>query len=127
MKKTLLSLTCAILFAACATSNPNSQVNSGNKHGKCVFYEASLPCADCSAIKSSLMLMPNGEFSQKDEFINKGYVDTQKGKYVEKNGIIFLRSGDQTTALKRVNEGLLMLNSDLSEPQDRASYLYKTK
>lgn len=96
MKK-LLIFPLAFLILGCANVNKNidknatassqntqkeivqSEVKDVNKHfGK---FKATLPCADCEGIKSTLILNQNGTFTLIDEYLGKDAKFASKGKY----------------------------------------------
>ncbi|MCR4942219.1 MAG: copper resistance protein NlpE [Campylobacter sp.] len=112
MKK-ILSLAMLIFLTACSNSK--------------VEYVASLPCADCEAIESKLVL-DNGKFILDEVYVGENSAFNESGEYTEKDGIITLKGNEERILnLKRIDGGLLLVGDDLSEPEEnmRALYIYK--
>ncbi len=135
MKKLVLLIACGGLFFACCgkkdcskeckkDSCSKEQVadiahSSKNALDWSGEYAGVLPCADCSGIKTKIVLNENGTFEKHEEYLEKenGVFD-KKGSFSwdKTGGIITLKDENGNTELYKVGEGrLIMLKADGTE------------
>lgn len=77
-------------------------------------YEATLPCADCSGIKSTLVLDKAGTFKLEEEYLEKNHKSNDEGKFVWiNNGSAIELQGKEAKYKYKVGENrLFQLNMD---------------
>lgn len=77
-------------------------------------YEATIPCADCSGIKSTLVLDKAGTFTLTEEYLDKNFQSKDEGKFVWFNngGAIELQGKDAKYKYKVGENQLFQLNMD---------------
>lgn len=77
-------------------------------------YEATIPCADCSGIKSTLVLDKAGTFTLTEEYLDKNFQSKDGGKFVWFNngGSIELQGKDAKYKYKVGENQLFQLNMD---------------
>ena len=77
-------------------------------------YEATLPCADCSGIKTTLVLDKAGTFKLEEEYLEKNHKSNDEGKFVWINngGAIELQGKEVKYKYKVGENQLFQLNLD---------------
>lgn len=77
-------------------------------------YEATLPCADCSGIKTTLVLDKAGTFKLEEEYLEKNHKSHDEGKFVWINngGAIELQGKEAKYKYKVGENQLFQLNMD---------------
>lgn len=116
MKKFLLCIAITIGFLSCNKKvEPKETVNSktekeSNNFSKTAVYEGTLPCADCSGIKTVLKIFNDYSVSQNNkfeiistyegkqpqkDFIEKGNFNTERGLENDPDGTIYVLNLDQ--------------------------------
>ncbi len=134
MKKLILVVACsAFLFVGCGKKEckkscekscakeqvvdiDHSSKNALDWEGE---YAGVLPCADCSGIKTKIVLNEDGTFEKSEEYLEKenGLVES-KGTFEwdKTGGVITLKNEKGETELYKVGEGrLIMLKADGTE------------
>ena len=134
MKTTTLALFCIMTLAFTGCQN-NEGTNSGSTtisdtvtivdmHGSQLpldwngTYEGTLPCADCSGIKTTIVLKDDNTFTQHVEYLDRDTEFNEKGKieWNQNGNSITLVSDDGGKQLFKVKEGsLAMLDADGKE------------
>lgn len=78
------------------------------------IYEATLPCADCSGIKTTLVLDKAGTFKLEEEYLEKNHKSHDEGKFVWINngGAIELHGKEAKYKYKVGENQLFQLNMD---------------
>ena len=123
MKTLALTLALAAALGACMPRNdaavPDPAHNSRNALDWAGSYEGVLPCADCSGIKTRLVLQSDGQFE-----LSTQYLDRQSAPQTVRGRFTWDGAGSTITLDAagwgqqfRVGEGrLLQLNRDGSAP-----------
>ncbi len=91
-------------------------------------YAGVLPCADCSGIKTKIVLKEDGTFEKSEEYLEKdnGLVES-KGTFEwdKTGGVITLKDEKGNVQLYKVDEGvLIMLGSDGKEVEGELADSY---
>ena len=121
MKNMILSIVSFTIFVGCGSAN---QPTNDRK-----TFETTLPCADCSEIKSILQLDSNGSFILSDTYVKDiNQTFTQSGLYKTDGEIIIITSDDnETFYFKKDGLNLNRLDADknLIEGEFKDYYTYK--
>ena len=140
MKNTLLVITGLIAFASFSCTNKevmkdtnqstdstaiqkpadstNTTIPTGDNSQTSVdwagTYEATLPCADCSGIKTTLILDKAGTFKLEEEYLERNHKSHDEGKFVWINngGAIELQGKEVKYRYKVGENQLFQLNLD---------------
>jgi len=141
MKQTLLLLLSVLLFG-CSTTKPLFEIKEAEiASGTWLVYEGSLPCADCSEIKTCLEILidysnPEPPFILKQAFIGSkdedktsithGVYGTLKETYRDNDATVYELNPDKPKErmyFLRVNDDTLkMLNQDIKEIKSELNY-----
>ncbi len=127
MKKIILLAACSVLlFVSCGKkgseqkeedSQAKEQAMDMSRSSKQVIewvgeYEGVLPCADCSGIKTKVLLNEDGTFEKSEEYLEKenGFFES-KGTFSwdETESVITLKDEKENTQSYKVGEGCLIL------------------
>lgn len=113
----------AIQIQACQSNSNNSSASSSSTDSSYVdtthtsqtaldwagTYEGVVPCADCSGIKTTIMLNDNETFTYSAEYLDKNTTVQDSGKFMwhDNGSIVHLMGKDLNTKYK-VGENLLI-------------------
>lgn len=151
MKKLLGLAAVCVFFLACAGSSSSSEGNqmadtvavagetthADNAHNSQNSldwpgtYEATLPCADCPGIKTSILINNDGTFQIHSEYLERDLKTEDSGKMMwhDNGSVIHLMGKDTNLKLKVGENQLLQLdqNGKLIEGELAPHYIYKKK
>lgn len=105
------------IIASDTLANINDEHNSQNSLDWNGTYEATLPCADCIGIKTTITLIDNGTFNYVAEYLDKDYTAKDSGEIMwHSNGsVVHLKGKDINIKLKIVENGLVGLDTEGNE------------
>src|SRR5690606_8076462 len=105
------------IIASDKLANINDEHNSQNSLDWNGSYEATLPCADCTGIKTTITLIDNGTFNYVAEYLDKDYTAKDSGDIMwHSNGsVVHLKGKDINIKLKIVENGLVGLDTEGNE------------
>ncbi|RRA96090.1 copper resistance protein NlpE [Paenimyroides viscosum] len=105
------------IIASDTLANINDEHNSQNSLDWNGSYEATLPCADCTGIKTTITLIDNGTFNYVAEYLDKDYTAKDSGDIMwHSNGsVVHLKGKDINIKLKIVENGLVGLDTEGNE------------
>ncbi len=105
------------IIASDTLANINDEHNSQNSLDWNGSYEATLPCADCTGIKTTITLIDNGTFNYVAEYLDKDYTAEDSGDIMwHSNGsVVHLKGKDINIKLKIVENGLVGLDTEGNE------------
>lgn len=77
-------------------------------------YEATLPCADCPGIKTTVTLNKDETFTYVSEYLERDNKIEEKGKIMwhDNGSVVHLKGKDIDTKLKVIENGLIALDQE---------------
>lgn len=80
-------------------------------------YQATLPCADCSGIKTTITLKNDGTYDYTAEYLDKDFVAKSSGEIMWHNNgsVIHLKDKENDLKLKVIENGLIGLDTEGNE------------
>ena len=77
-------------------------------------YEATLPCADCPGIKTTVTLNKDETFTYVSEYLERDTKIEEKGKIMwhDNGSVVHLKGKDIDTKLKVIENGLIALDQE---------------
>lgn len=110
-------------YETAAADNAHTSQNSLDWPGS---YEATIPCADCEGIKTSITLKSNNTFTIVSEYINKNSKVEDSGKIMwHNNGSVVHLTGKETDIKLKVGENKLIgLDQEGHEIDGPNAHLY---
>lgn len=149
MKKTALILTMGLAIVSCTkkettvTHTTNDSVvthetttaettdahNAQNALDWAGTYEATLPCADCPGIKTTVTLNQNGTFTYVSDYLDSDTKIENTGEIMwhDNGAVVHLKGKDIDTKLKVVENGLVGLDTSGNEITGPLKDHYKYK
>lgn len=121
MKKiSFLFLAVILSFAACNKTNKQSKAAGGQSDTSAIngVYNGTLPCADCSGIKTTLKFEPQNIVEKSTLYMGQSDSgQTVKGTYKINNSTIVVDLPNEDTEYYRIKSdtSILMLNSNKKE------------
>ncbi len=92
-------------------------------------YEATLPCADCTGIKTTIILNESGAFEYDAEYLDKNYTSKDSGDIMwhDNGSVAHLKGKDIDIKVKVVENGLVGLDIEGNEIEGplKEHYNYK--
>lgn len=91
-----------------ANENPDPAHNAENALDWMGTYDATLPCADCPGIKTTLFIHEDGTFTINSEYLDKDTRSSDSGTFTwDDSGSIIHLKGSETDIKLKVGENIL--------------------